>query len=236
MEQWVEWARGPVFRTCLAIMILGLLRIVILNIFVISSLIRKSRQNSRKPAWDQVIGAGLKWSFPVKKGFEERAVFSFVSMLFHAGIIITPVFLGAHILLWDRGLGISWPAISNVAADYLTLIAIVTGIALFVFRGSARAGRALSRVQDYVLPLLITAPFISGYLAMHPSTNPFSYNGTMFIHVMGGNLIFLLIPFTKISHVALFPGTQLISELGWHLEPGAGQRVAQTLGKENEPI
>jgi hypothetical protein len=53
---------------------------------------------------------------------------------------------------------------------------------------------------------------------------------------MSGNLIFLLVPFTKLSHVALFPATQLVSELGWHLEPGAGQRVAITLGKENQPI
>ena len=45
-----------------------------------------------------------------------------------------------------------------------------------------------------------------------------------------------MIPFTKMSHVALFPATQLISDLGWHLKPGAGQQVAIALGKENEPI
>jgi hypothetical protein len=71
---------------------------------------------------------------------------------------------------------------------------------------------------------------------MHPNLNPFGYNGTMFVHVMAGNLIFLLIPFTKMSHVALFPGTQLISDLGWNLKMGGGQQVAIALGKENEPI
>ena len=49
-------------------------------------------------------------------------------------------------------------------------------------------------------------------------------------------VILLLVPFTKISHVALFAGTQLVSELGWHLAPGGGRRVALALGKENEPI
>jgi len=58
----------------------------------------------------------------------------------------------------------------------------------------------------------------------------------MFVHVMSGNLILFLFPFTKMSHVALFPGTQLIADLGWHLEPRAGQQVALILGKENEPI
>ena len=29
---------------------------------------------------------------------------------------------------------------------------------------------------------------------------------------------------------------QVISELGWHLKPGAGQQVALALGKENDPL
>jgi nitrate reductase gamma subunit len=236
MEQWLEFARGPLFRACLAIMLLGLLRAVLLNTVGLVALLRRSRRNRRKVDWMPVFTASLKWILPIKKGFEARAVFSFTSMLFHATIIITPIFLGAHILLWKRGIGISWPAIGNFAADYLTLIAIAAGIALFVERIGAGASRAISRAQDYFLPLLILVPFVSGYLAMHPAINPFGYNGTMFVHVMSGNLILLLIPFTKLSHVVLFPGTQLISELGWHLEPGAGERVAIALGKENEPI
>jgi len=236
MEQWLEWARGPVFRACFAIMVLGLLRVIMLNTVSVVSIILKSRKHGRKTAWRAVLTNTLRWMFPVKKGFELRAFFSFTSMLFHVCILVTPIFLGAHILLWERGLGISWPAISNSVADYLTLIAIVTGIALFAQRVGARDSRAISRVQDYVFPLLIVVPCVTGYLAMHPGINPFGYNGTMFVHVMSANLIFLLIPFTKLSHVALFPGTQLISELGWHLEPGAGERGAIALNKENQPI
>jgi nitrate reductase gamma subunit len=236
MEEWLEWARGPVFRACFAIMLLGIARAIVLNTVSVLSLVLKSRRNDRKVSWKPVVISSMKWLFPLKKGSEARPVFSYTSMFFHVCIIVTPIFLGAHILLWDRGLGISWPAISNSVADYLTLIAIVTGIALFVQRVGVRDSRAISRLQDYVFPLLIVVPCVTGYLAMHPNINPFGYNGTMFVHVMSGNLIFVLIPFTKMSHMALFPGTQLISELGWHLEPGSGQRVALTLGKENEPI
>jgi len=236
MEQWLEWARGPIFRACFVIMLLGLARAVVLNTVSIASLIYASKKNQREVPWGPVLTATLQWIFPVKKGFESRAVFSFTSMLFHVCIIVTPIFLGAHILLWERGLGISWPALGNLAADYLALLAIITGVALLAQRVGAGASRAISRPQDYFLPLLLIVPFVSGYLAMHPNLNPFGYNGTMFVHVMGGNLIFLLIPFTKMSHVALFPGTQLISEMGWHLKPGAGEQVAIALGKENESI
>ena len=236
MEQWLEWARGPVFRACFVIMLLGLARAVVLNTVSILSLIYESRKKGREVPWSPVLKATLQWMFPVKKGFEARAVFSITSMLFHLCIIVTPIFLGAHILLWKRGLGISWPAISNLAADYLTLLAIVTGVALIAQRVGASASRAISRAQDYFLPVLLVVPFVTGYLAMHPHLNPFGYNGTMFVHVMSANLIFLLIPFTKMSHVALFPGTQLVSEMGWHLKAGAGQQVAIALGKENESI
>ena len=236
MDEWLEWARGPVFRMCFLIMVLGLARVVFLSTLNVVSIIRASRKNRRQVPWGEIIGATLKWIIPFKKGVEQRAIFSITSMLFHVCIIVAPIFLGAHILLWERGLGIGWPAIGNLAADYLTLVAIVAGVVIFVQRVGARASRAISRAQDYLLPLLIVIPFASGYLAMHPWINPFDYTSTMFVHVMSGNLIFLLIPCTKISHVVLFPGTQLVSELGWHLAPGAGQKVAATLGKENEPI
>jgi len=236
MEQWLEWARGPIFRACFAIMLLGLLRVVVLNTVTAVSIISKSRKNGRAMAWRPVISATSKWIFPVKKGFEVRAVFSLTSMLFHACIIIVPVFLGAHIMLWDRGLGIRWPAIANTWADYLTLVGIAAGIALFLDRLRARASRSLSRPQDFILPILLIIPLASGYLGMHPGINPFGYDGTMFVHVMSGNLIFAIVPFSKMSHMALFPGAQLVSDLGWHLRPGAGQQVALALGKENEPI
>jgi nitrate reductase gamma subunit len=151
-------------------------------------------------------------------------------------MIVTPLFLGTHIILWERDLGVGWPAISNGLADYLTLIAIAAGILLFVERVGSKSSRRLSRPNDYLWPLLITVPFISGYLAMHPHLNPFVYSATMFVHVMSANLIFVLIPFTKLSHVALFPTTQLISELGWYLEPESGRRVMLARNKEKKPI
>lgn len=236
MADWLEWARGPAFRACFLIMLLGLARVMALSVLNIVSMVHGSKKNKRDIPWKEIIKATLTWYVPFKKSVEQRAIFSITSMIFHICIIVTPLFLGAHILLWERGIGISWPRIGSLAADYLTLIAIVTGVALFVQRVGTGSSRAISRAQDYFLPLLIIVPFASGYLAMHPWLNPFDYTATMFVHVMSGNLLFLAVPFTKISHVALFPVTQLVSELGWHLIPGSGQNVAVTLGKENEPI
>ncbi len=235
-NEWLEWARGPVFRACLLIMVLGLARVVALNAWAMLQLLRRSSANGRSMPWREIAVGTIQWLFPLKNGLRERTLFSLASMVFHVAIIITPVFLGAHIVIWQRGLGVGWASIPNIAADYLTLVAIVSGLGLFIGRVGSPAARGISRPQDYLLPLLIVIPFASGYLAMHPGINPFGYDGTMFVHVMSGNLLFLVVPFTKISHVALFPATQFVSEIGWHLQPGAGQRVAAALGKEGEPI
>jgi nitrate reductase gamma subunit len=165
-----------------------------------------------------------------------HAFFAITSFLFHISIIATPLFLAAHVELWRRGTGIGWAAIPQTVADYMTLVAIVAGLFLFVKRTSARVARALSRPQDYILPLLILVPFVSGYLAAHPGISPFDYSATMLVHVLSGNVVMVLVPFSKLSHVVLFPTTQLMSEMAWHLAPGSGERVAVTLGKENEPI
>jgi hypothetical protein len=71
---------------------------------------------------------------------------------------------------------------------------------------------------------------------MHPTINPFEYNATMLVHVMSGNLILILIPFSKLSHLVLYPSSQVISEMGWHLVPDSGRSVGLALGKESEPI
>ncbi len=236
MEQWLEWMRGPVFRACFLLMLLGIARVILISLVNVASMVRVSKVNHREVPWREVFKATLSWAIPIKSGFQQKRLFSFLSMVFHVTIIVTPIFLGAHLMLWERGIGLTFPAIGNQLADYLTLIAIGTGVAIFVSRVVSKESRALSRVQDYLLPLLITATFVMGYLAMHPGINPFNYTSTMFWHVLGGNIVLLTIPFTKISHVGLFPLSQTISELGWHLTPGAGEKVALALGKEDQPI
>jgi nitrate reductase gamma subunit len=206
----------------------------VLNIINIRMLL--SRAADRNVPVRTVARETVRWLFPYKKAYRHRLAFSIVSLLFHVAVIFTPIFLGAHIVLVERSLGVSWPAMSQGLADILTVTAVATALILLIQRIAARATRALSRVQDFALPAIIAVPFITGFLAMHPSMNPVPYHTTMFLHVMSANLIFVLIPFTKLSHVVLFPTTQLISELGWHFDPDSGTKVAAALAKENEAI
>ena len=233
MESWLEWARGPAFLFAFVFMLLGLTRHVALTVWEVARAMY--RAGDKTLPYRQIFVTTLKWLFPMEK-LKDRLFLSLTSVSFHIAILIVPIFLAGHIALWARGLGISWPAIPNRLADVLTIIAVVTAVALVVQRASARATRVLSRFQDYALPLVIAVPFASGFMVMHPGINPFSYEAMLLVHVLSADLVLVLIPITKLSHMALLPGVQLVSEVAWHWPPDAGSKMAETLGKENDPI
>jgi nitrate reductase gamma subunit len=233
MEAWLEWARGPAFVFAFSFMVLGLVRHAVLTVAQIYATLR--RAGDRSLAYSKIVRATVQWMIPVSK-IRSEVLYSFTSILFHVAILIVPVFLASHIALWKRGLGLSWPAIPNQAADVLAIVAIVTAAGLFTQRVSAGATRALSRFQDYALPPLISVPFISGFLVMHPGINPFSYETLLFVHVMSANLVLVLIPITKLSHAVLIPSVQFVSEIGWKWPADSGSRVAAALRKEEAPV
>ena len=122
--------------------------------------------------------------------------------------------------------------IAKLPGHRLTVVAIVAVLALVVERLAAGDSRALSRFQDYALPLVIGVPFASGFLVMHPGCNPFPYEATLLAHVLSANLLLILIPLTKLSHMVLLPAMQLVSELAWHFPPDAGSKVAAALRRK----
>ena len=233
MESWVEWARGPAFVCAFSFMLLGLIRHAALTMWEIARALR--RAGDKKVPYFQLFLATVKWLFPVGK-LKDRLFLSLTSVLFHIAVLIVPIFLGGHIALWARGIGISWRAIPNQVADVLTIVAVVTAVALVAQRAGSGATRALSRFQDYVIPLVVAVPFATGFFVMHPSLNPFSYEAVLFVHVMSANILFVLVPVTKLSHIVLIPTVQLVSEVAWHWPSDAGSKLAVTLGKEHEPI
>ena len=58
----------------------------------------------------------------------------------------------------------------------------------------------------------------------------------MLLHVYSADLIMLMIPFTKIAHCVLAPLSQTVTAVAWKFVPGAGERVAATLGYADRPI
>ncbi len=233
METALEWARGPVFWFAIAFMVLGLARHVLLTLWeVVRAYFRAGDKNI---PYKQVAKTTWQWLVPIGK-FKERTSYGIVTFVFHVSIILTPILLAGHIVLIQRGTGLWWPALPNAFADVLTVLAVLACFVLMVQRVVRRDSRAVSKFSDYALPFLIAAPFVSGFLVMHPALNPFSFSSTLLVHVMSANLVLILIPVTKLSHCILTPASQVVAEMAWHWPPDAGSKLASTLGKENEPV
>lgn len=229
MEEWIDFAKGPLFAFTFLIMIMGLARLILIQVYTLVT--GKGRRLTSAP-WRKIMSEAASWVVPVRHLIPGTKLFSIVSYLFHIGVLVVPLFLADHIALWERFLGVNLPAIGYDLADFLTLFTIACIIVLLGFRMFSRRLRSMSRRADYTLLLLVLVPFATGYLAMHPRYNPLPWDAMMLIHLLSAELLFVTIPFTKLAHIVLFFFDR-ISGLHWQLRPGAGDKVAEVLyGKE----
>jgi nitrate reductase gamma subunit len=234
MEALLEFAKGPLFVGTFSFMVLGLLRRVISQWVQVRASLK--RLTNREIAVGANVKQSLAWLLPVKHLYRNRPFVSLMSFFFHVGLLLVPLFLVSHIDLWRRGLGIAWPGISLYTADVLTIATIVAALVLLGFRLFDRAGRTLSTSLDYFLLAAVLAPFVSGFMALHPAFNPLAYDTTMLIHVLSSELLFVLLPTTKLAHAALFIFDRFSSDVFWKMPAGAGDRVAQELYGEGRKV
>lgn len=234
MEQWYDFAKGPVFRFALAVAVLGLARHVIMAIWGMAEAVHKA--GDRRIPYGSVMLTTLGWLVPVAHLHRSRALYSLTSFVFHLGLVVGALTLFEHIALIRHNTGIGWPAVSRLTSDVLTGVALLSGATLLTLRTVDASTRHMSSVMDYALVALLLLTIGAGGLASR-AWNPFSYAGTMFVHVMAASAVFVLMPFTKLAHCVLYPLVRLASEIGWHLRPRTGEDVLLTLqGTEDRTL
>lgn len=230
----LEFARGPLFVATLSFMALGLLRRFLSHLWQFRASLK--RLSHRDIAVGANVRESLLWLVPVRHLYRNRPLVSLTSFLFHLGIVIVPVFLVGHIDRWRSGIGVGWRGIAPHVADVLTLLTVAGALVLLGFRIFDAAGRALSRAGDYLLLVAVLLPFVSGFAAMHPAWNPTRYDTMMLVHVLSAELLFVLLPTTKLSHAVLFMFARFSSAVFWKMPEGAGDRVALELYGEERRV
>jgi nitrate reductase gamma subunit len=225
LEEWISFAKGPLFAFSFLVMVLGLFRLVIIQVY--SLILRKGRRLRNAP-WKKILVDASTWVIPVRHLIPGTKIFTVISYLFHVGILVVPVLLMDHIALWEDFFGVNLPEIGRNLGDILTLFTIACVMLLFGYRLFLPRLRSMSLFMDYVLLGMIFIPFASGYLASHPNANPFPWNVMMLAHILSAEALFIAVPFTKLSHIVLFFFDR-VSQLHWQLRPGAGDKVAEAL-------
>ena len=229
MEWWIDFAKGPLFALTFLIMILGLARHVVLQIY---NLFVSKGGRLKNVSWKSIFSDMAGWALPVKHMIKGTVVFSSLSIIFHAALILVALLLTDHIVLWEGFLGIGLPEIGRAFADALTIIVMASILGLLACRIFIKRLRAMSMTSDYYLLILIFLPVMFGFMAGHPGVNPFTWELAMLLHLLSAELLFVVIPFCKLAHIVLYFFDRL-SPIHWQLKPGAGDKVAHALfGKE----
>jgi nitrate reductase gamma subunit len=144
----------------------------------------------------------MHWMIPwASASMRNQPVFTFMVFSFHVNLLAVPLFLNAHNIMWDEAFGISLWSIPDTAADVMTFILIGSAIFLVIRRIRRAEVRILTSAWDYTLLILTTLPFITGLFAFH-QWGP--YETFLILHIVTAQILLILIPFTKLSHMILF--------------------------------
>ena len=234
MDALLEFARGSLFRFSIIIMILGLARLIFLDLYSAYSAYQKA--GDKTLPWKLIISRSLEWLVPVKRIGRNRPIYSIFSIIFHVGLLLVPIFLFAHVQLWKKAIGLSWPTLPYIWAYWLTIITIVAAVLLLFGRILSKSSSFISRKQDFLWPILLLIPFVTGFVCSHLSVSPSNYQLFMLMHILAADLIFILMPFTKIAHCVLMPLSQFIANLAWKFPADTDDAVCTTLNKKGAPV
>ena len=193
-----ELARGPLVWATLIVFLSA-------TIFRMAILFRtKGGHRSIYPA--QSMGHGIRALFhglvPFASTYmRSHPVFAVVTFTFHLCLLLVPVFLLAHTVLWYESWEVIWWSLPDMLADVMTIWVILACVILMVRRRVDAAARQVTRRSDYILPMLVLLPFLTGFLAAH-QWGP--YRPMLILHILSGELLLVCIPFTRFAHMIYF--------------------------------
>ena len=148
----------------------------------------------------------LRWSTPfATENMKRHPGLTIVAFAFHICLILTPIFLLAHVTLVEESWDISWWTLSDAAADIMTLI-VIAGCVFFLVRRLVRPEvQYVTSASDYIILGIVAVPFITGFVAYYQW---FEYQIFMILHIISGEVMLVAIPFTRLGHMLFAPLTR----------------------------
>jgi hypothetical protein len=193
-----EWAVGPLAWAAFAACGLGLAW-------------RLPRVLARGRAVGTPMWAGLRarwtllsllhWLLPANRSARAHPLVAAAGVALHLALLGLMLLAPGHAVLWEHGFGLAWPSLGRGPALALGL-AGVAALAFFVLRrGLDPEVRFLSGPRHWLMLALAGAPLLSGVaraLGLGPA------EPLLVLHMLSGELLLALLPFTRLSHAAFF--------------------------------
>ena len=112
-------------------------------------------------------GLGLKgalrsivhWLVPYwSEGWRAKPLYTLIFFVFHVGLVLTPLFLLGHAVMFKERWGVNWPTLSMGLADVLTIAVMITAVCIAIRRLGLPEVRIVTTCYDFLL-LLQRRPF-----------------------------------------------------------------------------
>jgi len=199
-----SFVEGPLLWIAFLIFIIGSLLKAAL-FFVVS--LKKDKIIYQHFSLKYVLATFALWLLPLNRDVAKNPVFTILGYIFHICLIVVPIWLSGHIALWEESrFEWSWGAIPDGMADWMTIIFLSIAVFFLLRRIISADIRLLSTFSDYFLLIVTALPFLTGYFFTHGTVDSIGFLGDniQIIHILSGELMLILIPFTKLSHFILF--------------------------------
>lgn len=157
----------------------------------------------------------LHWIVPFASlNMRMHPVMTVVAFVFHICLIVTPIFLLAHNVLWQQSWGLTLWTLPEWVADVMTFTVILGGLFFIGRRIRLPEVRNVTNYKDFLLVAVVLAPFVTGFVA---SQQWISYRAMVTLHIWAGAIMLMAIPFTRLSHMLFFIFTRAYmgSEFGF---------------------
>ena len=148
----------------------------------------------------------LRWITPfATENWRRHPWLTIVTFAFHICLILVPIFLLSHIVLWEEAWDLRWPSLPDSLADMMTVVVIGSCLFFLIRRLKLPEVQFVTSASDYVILAIVAAPFITGFLAYHQW---FAYPYMVIAHIVSGQVMLVAIPFTRLSHMIFAPLTR----------------------------
>lgn len=163
-------------------------------------------------SWKWAFRSIVRWLIPFgSEGMKNHPFVTLAYFSLHITLFAMPVFISSHIFFWRQPTQAGLWLISDRIADIMTVIFVASILFIVIRRAVAPEVRIVTTVGDYLLLVLVAAMFLTGYLAYHRwIALGINYKNILILHILLGELLMILIPFTKLGHMILFFFTRAI--------------------------
>lgn len=188
-----SFVEGPLLWIVFLIFIIGILARLG---FFFSEIIKNSKNKDFR--WRYNLTTFGRFFLPFHMAVPKRAIFATLRYIFHVCMIVVPIWLSGHIVLWaESRFEWDWRSLPDAWADWMTLILLGLAIYFLLRRIVLKDTRLTSSASDYVLIVLTALPFMTGYFLTHGTMDSIDFLGDnmRIIHVLSGEAMILMAVF-----------------------------------------